>query len=350
MFEQWRRRMWGGGNRTDPGGVPHGDGPDRVAVDREPEEVHAVLDPRDLYAFETDTEIEGLRASVLVVAFSGYLDAGGTQRILVDHLLATLEHTVVATFDLDQLFDYRGRRPLMSFDTDHWSGYEDPTLVLYQVYDDDGTPFLLLCGREPDYQWERVVEAIRGLMHRFGTGLAVTVYGIPMAVPHTRPLWVTAHATDPQLIAGRESVFGTVKIPAGLQNLLELRLGEAGGDAVGFAVHVPHYVSEADFPAAALAGLENLTALTGLALPDAALQLAAADTRRAIAAEVESTDQASDVVETLESQYDAFVAGRQRKALLAGDDSLLPTADQLGEVFEEFLRRQQSGREGDTDA
>ena len=300
-----------------------------------------MLDPRDLYSFETDVDVAGLRAGALVVAFGGYLDAGGTQRLLVDHLLATLDHRVVATFDIDQLYDYRGRRPLMTFERDRWTAYDDPSLILYRVSDDDGTPFLLLAGREPDYQWERVIEAVRGLIDRFGVGLVATVYGIPMAVPHTRPLWVSAHATDERLVAGRDSVFGSVRVPAGLQNLLEMRLGEMGRAAVGFAVHVPHYLAQSDFPAAALAGLENLVAATGLALPDAALQIAAADNQRAIAAEVSGTEDAPQVVEGLEAQYDAFVAGRQRKALLAGDDSLIPTAEELGQEFEAFLRSQE---------
>lgn len=297
-------------------------------------------DPRELYSFETDTDVATLRAGVLVVAFGGYLDAGGTQRLLVDHLLSTLEHSVVATFDIDQLFDYRGRRPMMTFERDRWTAYDDPTLVLYRVMDDEGIPFLLLTGREPDYQWERTCEAVRELIDRFGVTLTVTVYGIPMAVPHTRPLWVSAHATHEHLMHGRGTVFGTVKVPAGLQNLLELRLGEAGREAVGYAVHVPHYVAQSEYPAAALAGLENLLAATGLALPDAALQVAAADTQRAIAAEVAKTDDAPQVVEALEEQYDTFVAGRQRRALLAGDDSLIPTADEIGEEFEAFLRQQ----------
>ncbi|MBW3086171.1 hypothetical protein KEM60_02382 [Austwickia sp. TVS 96-490-7B] len=296
--------------------------------------------PHDLYFFETDADIESLRASVMVVAFQGYLDAGHTQQILVSHLLATLDHRVVATFEVDELFDYRGRRPLMTFDRDRWTAYDDPSLILYQVFDDDGTSFLLLTGKEPDYQWERIVEAVFSLVDRFGVDLVTTVYGIPMAVPHTRPLWVTAHATDERLIHGREPVFGEVKVPAGLSSLLELRLGEAGRQAVGFAVHVPHYVSQAEFPAAALAGLENLVAATGLALPDAALHVAAADNQRAIASEVSTTEDAPAVIDALEEQYDSFVAGQQRKALLAGDDSKIPTADELGEEFEAFLRRQ----------
>lgn len=300
-----------------------------------------MLDPSALYQFETDSDVTFVPARTMVVAFGGYLDAGGTQRILVDHLLATLNHRVVATFDIDQLFDYRGRRPLMTFERDRFTAYDHPSLVLHALDDDDGTSFLLLTGREPDYQWERMVEAVQQLVVRFGVELVVTVYGVPMTVPHTRPLWVSAHATREQLVEGRTPVFGTVKVPAGLQNLLEFRLGEASRSAVGYAVHVPHYLAHADFPAAALAGLENLRAATGLNVPDTALHMAAADSQRAITAEIAENDDARPVITALEHQYDEFITGRQRQALLAGDDSLIPSGDELAQEFEDFLRQQE---------
>ena len=82
-------------------------------------------------------------------------------------------------------------------------------------------------------------------------------------------------------------------------------------------------------------------AVTGLDLPDAALQVAAADTQRAITSEVAENHEAQPVITALEQQYDDFVTGRQRQALLAGDDSLIPSGEQLAEEFEEFLRRQE---------
>ncbi|MEO6145130.1 MAG: PAC2 family protein, partial [Dermatophilaceae bacterium] len=84
-------------------------------------------DPEELYAFETDTPLGDLRASVLLVSLGGFVDAGQTQRVLTDHVLATLPHTVVASFDVDQLLDYRGRRPTMMFDRDRWTSYADPS-------------------------------------------------------------------------------------------------------------------------------------------------------------------------------------------------------------------------------
>jgi len=99
-----------------------------------------VQDPSELYAYETDTPLRDLRASVLLVSLGGFVDAGQTQRLMTDHVLATLPHTVVASFDVDQLIDYRGRRPSMMFDRDRWASYAAPTLLLYRVTDADGEP------------------------------------------------------------------------------------------------------------------------------------------------------------------------------------------------------------------
>lgn len=297
-------------------------------------------DPSALYRLETDTDIAHLRAEYLLVALDGFLDAGHTQRLLVRHLLGTLEHSVVATFELDELLDYRGRRPVMTYDRDRWTSYVDPALVLYRMLDDDGVPFLLLSGPEPDYQWERTVLAIRQLIRRFGVKLTMNVQGVPMAVPHTRPVGMSVHATTDELRGTKEPVFGLVQVPGSLAALLELRLGEAGERAIGWAAHVPHYLAQADFPAASVGVLEAMTKLTGLKINDLALVMAMAENMKALEGEIAQTEDAAEVVGALEKQYDAFIAGRQRRALLSGDDSELPTADELGKEFERFLQAQ----------
>ena len=101
-------------------------------------------DPAGLYRLETDIDLADAGAPALIVALAGFFDAGAAQALVVRHLMERLDHRVVATFDIDQLLDYRGRRPVMTYAADHWSEYEDPTLALYRFVDDEGTPFLLL--------------------------------------------------------------------------------------------------------------------------------------------------------------------------------------------------------------
>jgi hypothetical protein len=305
-----------------------------------------VQDPSELYSIETDTPLRDLRASVLMVSLGGFVDAGQTQRLMTDHVLATLAHTVVASFDVDQLVDYRSRRPAMTFERDRWSSFADPSLLLYRVTDAGGEPFLVLSGPEPDYQWERVVAAIHQLVGMLGVNLTVSVHGIPMAVPHTRPIGRTAHATSPGLIGEHDPLFGALQVPGSLSALLELRLGESGHDALGFAVHVPHYLAQAQFADAAVVGLESFVGATGLHIPGEDLLAAAGLNRSEIAQEIASSDEVTQVVEALERQYDAYVAGRDRPSLLHTDIRDLPTADEIGAEFEQFLRAQTDDGEG----
>jgi len=207
-----------------------------------------VLDPHELYELADD--LPALDEPVLVQALTGFVDAGSAIQLFRENLLDALETRVVATFDLDQLLDYRSRRPPMIFVEDHWESYDAPSLALHLVRDQLGTEFLMLAGPEPDLQWERFIAAVTGLIERFGVKLTVGLNAIPMAVPHTRPVSVTAHATDVRLLGDHESWLQRVQVPASVGNLLEFRLGAAGHDALGFAAHVPHYLAQTTYPAA----------------------------------------------------------------------------------------------------
>jgi len=129
-------------------------------------------------------------------------------------------------------------------------------------------------------------------------------------------------------------------VPGSAAALLELRMGEEGRAAIGFAVHVPHYLAQAAYPAAAVTLLESVQRATGLTLPSDALREAAHRTDLEIARQVEGSDEVSEVVQALEQQYDAFAAGNDGD-MLADEPENMPTAEELGAQFERFLAEQQ---------
>ncbi len=303
----------------------------------------SVLDPEGLYELNAQQPQPGeLQAPVLLHALGGFVDAGAAGRLAAEHLLGALPHRVLARFDVDQLFDYRARRPVMTFVEDHWESYDGPRLELSLVEDSGGTGFLMLTGPEPDVQWERFSAAVRGLVERYGVRLSIGVHAIPMAVPHTRPVGVTAHATRPELVGDYEPWVGRVQVPGHIAGLLELRLGEWGHDAAGFAVHVPHYLAQGEYPDAAAALVEAVSRIGGLNLPTRALVEAGEGVRSAVQAQVAEQPEVAAVVTALEEQYDAFVGARGR-SLLARESSL-PTADELGAELERFLAEENDRR------
>ncbi|WP_448629654.1 proteasome assembly chaperone family protein [Cellulomonas soli] len=310
-----------------------------------------MLDPSEIYDVDAQVAQQVEAASegsgpVLVHAVRGFVDAGQAGAAVAEHLLEHLPSRRLVTFDADQLLDYRSRRPTMTFDSTTWSSYDEPELVVDLLEDGAGVPFLLMHGIEPDVQWERYVAAVRQLVERFDVPLTIGVHGIPMGIPHTRPLSVTAHATRPELVADHPSWFGAVTVPASASSLLELRLGQSGHDAMGFAVHVPHYLAQSPYPQASVAALERVQRATGLDLQVAALMPAAEETRAEIERQVNDSAEIAAVVRALEDQYDAFARSIGRPSLLAptGEQPVdLPTAEELGAEFERFLAEQADG-------
>ena len=101
----------------------------------------------------------------------------------------------------------------MTFASDRWEDYEAPQLVAYLLRDETGRPLVLLTGQEPDFQWERFTAAVTQLVERWGVAVTVGMHGIPMGAPHTRPLGITPHATNVELLRGRRSLFKPVEGP-----------------------------------------------------------------------------------------------------------------------------------------
>jgi len=279
------------------------------------------------------------RGPVLIHALEGFSDAGHAIRLAAEHLKNALDTELVASFAIDDLLDYRSRRPIMTFKTDHFTHYQDPELNLYALRDSVGTPFLLLAGLEPDLQWERFITSVRLLSERLGVRRTIGLGAIPMAVPHTRPVTLTAHSNNRELIADHQPWVGEVQVPSSVSNLLEFRMAQHGHEAVGFTVHIPHYLAQTDYPAAAEALLENVAESASLQFPRQALSEAAAVVRGKIDEQVEASEEVAGVVSALERQYDAFVAAQENRSLLARDEDL-PSGEELGAEFERFLAEQ----------
>ena len=288
---------------------------------------------------------------VLIHGLEGFSDAGHAVKLATTHLRESLESELVASFAVDELVDYRSRRPTMTFKADHFSDYDQPELNLYALKDTAGTPFLLLAGMEPDLRWERFTTAVRLLAEQLGVRRTVGINAIPMAIPHTRPLGVTAHSTNKDLIKDHQRWSGELQVPGSASSLIELRMAQHGHESVGFSVHVPHYLAQTDYPGAAETLLENVSDVTDLDLPLAALGEAAARVREQVDEHIAGNDEVQTVVHALERQYDAYVTAQEQQSTLLASEEDLPSGDELGAEFERFLAEQamQNGENGNSD-
>jgi len=309
-------------------------------------------DPRDLYRFESTEVLEAVPRSglTLVHALPGMVDAGNACRIAATYLRDELRHLRLVSFDTDELLDYRGVRPQATFDGTSYVDVEIPELTLSLMYDERDRPFLFLDGPEPDLQWRRLTEALIDLVEYFDVARVVGMQAVPMAVPHTRPIGLYAHANDPSLL-GRPGARATpapgttpgsgeegtpeLVIPAAFSALLEHRLGRAGHPAMGYAAQVPHYLARTDFPAGALALLRRVSEAAELELPLVHLGDLTDAATVALQGTIAQNAEVRQIVGALEEQYDSMSEEGDSSPLATTMD--LPTAEELGEHFERFL-------------
>ena len=145
----------------------------------------------------------------MIVAMHGYADAGQAIEASADHLKAALEGRQLASFNSDELIDYRSRRPAVTIDKDRALEIESMDLGIKVLRDNSGKTFLLLSGPEPDMRWEAFTTAVVKLVEKFNINDTIMLYAAPMPVPHTRPTVVTALASAASCSATRCACAGS---------------------------------------------------------------------------------------------------------------------------------------------
>ncbi|MFM8350687.1 MAG: PAC2 family protein, partial [Actinomycetales bacterium] len=275
-----------------------------------------------------------------VHAFTGFVDAGGGVRIATEHLLSTLDHHLLATFDVDEVLDYRARRPRMSFVMDHFESVDIPQLAVHEFRDLTGQTFLLLAGPEPDYQWQRFLAAVTSLAKRWQVRRAIGLSAIPWPTPHTRPIGLAIHGSEPSLLMGAAPVVGEIEVPGHVGAMLELHLGQQGIPSMGLTAQVPHYLVQFEYPRAAQALIDGLARAGELSIGSGGLIPAAARADGEVAEQLAGNDEFATVLAALEQQYDqlATVApgAASGTADLAASDRV-PSGDEIAAQVEAFL-------------
>lgn len=275
----------------------------------------------------------------LIVALQGYADAGHAVEASADHLLAALDSRSVASFNNDELIDYRSRRPTVTMDNHQLTGIEDLSLGIRVLRDTKGKSFLLLSGPEPDLRWEAFTESVADLAEKFEVDRTICLYSAPMAVPHTRPLVVSAHGNSVEMVRDMFTYDAKVIMPGSASMMIERALHKRGLNVAGYTAHVPHYLAASPYPAATHELLDAVARTSDLALPLRSLEQDSVRVTAQLTEQVEDSAEIQHVVHQLEQQYDEELERYRNahpKAMLPGEQDM-PTGDEIGEEFERFL-------------
>ncbi|HEU0257294.1 MAG TPA: PAC2 family protein [Microbacteriaceae bacterium] len=279
----------------------------------------------------------------LVAGLTGFADAGAAVAQFTSQVLQNLESEVVAQFDADELLDYRARRPVAYFDEDHLADFQPLSLTLRLVRDEVGQPFLLLSGFEPDFKWQRFSQAVLAIVERYRVKSLTWLNSIPMPVPHTRPISVTVSGNRHDLIERMSVWRPRTQVPSTVLHLVEYRMQQAGYPVVGFVILVPHYLSDTEYPAAAISAMESVGVSTGLMLPTTGLRDADRDFVANIDEQVRTNGELTRLVKALEERHDKYMQDNPLQPSLTDEDGELPTADEIAAELEDFLAFRRHG-------
>ena len=271
---------------------------------------------------------------VMVVCLDGWIDAGSAATTALNHLLNGMPHELVATFDSDELIDYRARRPTLRIVNGVDEELRWPELRLHAATNRTGRTVLILSGPEPDMRWHRFSAEMVSLARRLEVEMVIGLGAFPAPVPHTRPVRLIGTSTDSALAVSVGVLPASIEVPSGGQGALEVAFGHASIPAVGLWARVPHYAAAMPYPAASAALLDGLARTAELEIDTAALKSAANLTEQQIAQLIAGSDEHTALVRQLEQQHDS-------ENPPTGDFGELPSGDEIAAELERFLRGEQ---------
>jgi len=266
-----------------------------------------------------------LRDPVMVVALSGWVDAGlagaGAAAVLADQLESARPF---GRLDLSDAVDLQQTRPTVKLIDGTTREVSWPSVEL--VAGRAARDVVLCVGPEPSLRWRAFTDGLVESARRLGIERAVMLGGMPAVVSHRRPVAVLATATSPSLAQEAGALRTDYAGPTGAQTVLQVALGEAGVPAVGLWAQVPHYVSGNPSPPAIRAVLERLRDVAGVETDLGALDAQTDDYVDRVEKGLGDRPDVAELVEAIEAGAEDLTVGE------------LPTGDELASEIERFLR------------
>lgn len=273
-----------------------------------------------------------LRRPVLLAAFEGWNDAGDAASMANRWLAAQWAARGFATIDPEEFYDFTVTRPRVRLVEGSNRRLDWPEGEL-QAASPPGSAHdvVFLHAAEPQLRWRTYAGAVVDLARGLGVELAVTLGGLGAEVSHTRPVRVTGSAANPSLVKRLGLRRSRYEGPTGIVGVLHDAFATAGVPSASLWANVPHYVSGAPSPKAALALVERAANLLGARVQVEELEVAAAAYERQVSEVVAEDEEVAASVRRLEE-------------LEIDDDEELdwPPTGGLAEEVEQFLRDQSS--------
>ena len=281
-----------------------------------------------------------LRRPVLVAAFRGWNDGGQGASLAAGYLAKEWEGARFAEIDPENFYDFQATRPHVSLEDGLTRKLDWPDNGFFhaRIPGTDRDAVILL-GTEPNLRWRTFAGLVRDLAEDLGVERVVTFGSLLADVPHTRPSPVTAAASDESLMEELGLEPSRYEGPTGIVGVLLDTFRSAGMTSLSLWAAVPHYVSLAPSPRAALALVRRFGELMEIDVDLSDLEQAAD----------EYSDQVSEAV-SADADTAAYVEELERRVDMLNAEDDLPSGDTLAAELTRFLREREEQDDRDEGA
>jgi proteasome assembly chaperone (PAC2) family protein len=272
-----------------------------------------------------------LRRPVLVSAFRGWNDGGQGASLGGAYLAKQWDATRFAEIDPEGFYDFQATRPQVSLvdGVTRRLDWPDNGFFHAEIPGTDRDAIILL-GVEPNLRWKTFTGLVLELVQELEVELVVTLGSLLADVPHTRPAPVTGAATDSALVAELGLEPSRYEGPTGIVGVVHDACREAGIPSVSLWAAVPHYVSLAPSPRAALALVRRLGELLRIDIELDELEQASEEYSEQVSEAVSTDAETASYVEELERRVDMLEAAEE-----------LPSGESLAAELTRYLRERE---------
>lgn len=255
------------------------------------------------------SRLTDLRRPVVLVAFSGWNDAGDAATGVVDHLSETYDTEFGFELDPEEYYDFIENRPAHVREGEgeisiQWATTE--VLIAHHPERD----LVLVNGPEPNMRWRSFSRSLISAFRSIAPERVIVMGAMLADAPHSRTVPVNEDGTD-------------YEGPAGIVSVLAADCKDAGLTVTSLWASVPHYVAEPPNPKATLALLRRIEEFIDIALNLGDLPNLGAVWEQRVNELVAEDPDIAEYVSGLEVRFDTAEA----------------TGDEIAWEFERYLRR-----------
>ena len=280
-------------------------------------------------------KIPVLRSPVMVIAFSGWNDAGEAASGAVSHLLGCwtdpafdVVPELIAEVDPEEFYDFQVNRPTVYVDDSSIRKLTWPATQVFAL----ATPtlshdFIVVRGVEPSMKWKTFASDLLDLADDCEVDLVITLGSMLADTPHTRPITVSGSGAHPDIATRLGVEISKYEGPTGILGVIQDSCIRRGIDAISLWAAIPHYASNSPSPKASLALVNALEDFLEISIPQGDLPDEAIEWETEVTELAKEDSDVAEYVKALEDSKDAV-------------DLPEATGESIARELERFLRRQ----------